>query len=58
MSDYENRDDWLAVRATKPKRPLRYLHVSTSQVDRKTGQYQFKTLNKGANKRKRAEAAR
>ena len=58
MSDFETREAWLAVRATKPKRNRSYLHVSTSQVDRKTGQYQFKTLDKGATETKAAKQRR
>lgn len=29
--DYPDRDDWLRVRATKPRKP-RYLHISTGFI--------------------------
>lgn len=56
MSDFE-REEWLAKRGTQ-KRTGRYIHVSTSLVNPKTGAYQAQTINAGRNAAKRAKRAK
>lgn len=51
MSDF-SREEWLARRTSQP-RPGKYLFVSTSQPDPKTGLRRVATMNIGRNQAKR-----